>query len=114
MSIHFGYNDVLRGSSKHAPSKFTEAQGTEPTPGERYALIRMAEPSGGEVVPPICVGGARGCGGGRRQGGSYNPGRDSPLGAVCVVLLDCCHGRLAYSVVPSRVWKQTLRLDEET
>ena len=27
-------------------------------------------------------GGARGCGGGRRQGGSYNPERDSPLGVV--------------------------------
>ena len=44
MSIHFGYNDVLRGSSKHARSKFTrmlnlEAQGTEPIPGERYSLV---------------------------------------------------------------------------
>ena len=34
MSIHFCYNDVLRGSSTHARSKFTrmlnlEAQGTE-------------------------------------------------------------------------------------
>ena len=27
-------------------------------------------------------GGARECGGGRRQGGSYNPERDSPLGVV--------------------------------